>query len=65
MRVGLCAQCVHVHVVENRHGSRFYRCMLADTDSRFVKYPQLPVLVCDGFVPGDADGRPETPIAPT
>ncbi len=47
--VGLCARCVHVRVVENKRGSRFYRCLLADTDPRFVKYPRLPVLNCEGF----------------
>lgn len=52
VRVGLCERCRHVHVVENRRGSRFYRCTLADTDPRFPKYPRLPVLRCDGFAPG-------------
>jgi hypothetical protein len=55
---GLCERCVHVHVVENRRGSRFYRCMLADTDPRFAKYPPLPVLACAGFVPADAEAAP-------
>lgn len=57
IRVGLCERCTHVHVVENRRGSRFYRCMLAETDPRFAKYPPLPVLTCDGFVPADSDAR--------
>ena len=62
MRPGLCEHCVHVHVIENRRGSRFYRCMLAETDSRFVKYPQLPVLSCEGYVPADdtSTSTPET-----
>lgn len=50
VRIGLCERCRHVHVVENRRGSRFYRCTLADVDPRFPKYPRLPVLRCDGFV---------------
>lgn len=57
IRVGLCERCAHVHVVENRRGSRFYRCMLAETDPRFAKYPQLPVVACAGFVPADSDAR--------
>lgn len=64
MRVGLCERCVHVHVIENRRGSRFYRCMLADTDPRFVKYPPLPVLECDGFVPVESARRPASPDEP-
>jgi hypothetical protein len=47
---GLCASCVHVHVVRSDRGSRFYRCGLAATDPRFAKYPRLPVLSCIGFV---------------
>jgi len=47
--VGLCARCVHAHVIENRRGSRFYRCRLADVDPSFPRYPGLPVLACRGF----------------
>ncbi len=48
-RVGLCARCINVHMVENRKGSRFYRCRLADIDPAFLRYPPLPVLSCTGF----------------
>jgi hypothetical protein len=51
VRVGLCARCANVQVVENRRGSRFYRCRLADVDPAFVRYPPLPMLSCSGFVP--------------
>ena len=47
--VGLCASCAWVHVVTNRRGSTFYRCLRADTDPRFVRYPPLPVLSCPGY----------------
>jgi hypothetical protein len=30
--------------------------MLAETDPRFVKYPRLPVLECDGFRRANPDG---------
>jgi hypothetical protein len=50
-RAGLCDHCTNVHVVENRRGSRFYRCLLADVDPAFVRYPPLPVLFCPGFAP--------------
>jgi len=39
------------HTVESTRGSRFYLCRLAETDTRFVKYPTLAVLRCDGYMP--------------
>lgn len=50
-RVGLCATCRWTREVTNRRGSTFYRCLLADSDGRFVRYPPLPVLTCPGFEP--------------
>ena len=47
--VGLCARCEHVQVIENRRGSHFYRCRLADVDPAFLRYPPLPVIACPGF----------------
>ena len=46
---GLCATCKWVRIAKNRRGSVFYRCLRADTDPRFVKYPPLPVLRCPGY----------------
>jgi hypothetical protein len=48
-RVGLCATCNWVRIVTNRRKSVFYRCLRADTDPRFVRYPPLPVLSCVGY----------------
>ena len=48
---GLCTKCVHAKVVVSDRGSVFWRCLLADDDSRFPKYPRLPVLECAGFEP--------------
>jgi hypothetical protein len=48
-RVGLCASCCHVRRVESDRGSVFFLCQLALSDSRFRKYPRLPVLACDGY----------------
>jgi len=58
-RVGLCVGCANVHVVENRRGSRFYRCRLADVDPTFLRYPPLPVISCRGFTPNSAASPPE------
>lgn len=33
----------------NRHGSTFFRCLLAETDTRFTRYPPLPVRACAGY----------------
>jgi len=61
---GLCARCVHCHVIRARR-SVFYLCMRSRTDPRFPRYPRLPVLQCVGHDPGtpsegaaseDADG---------
>ncbi|PYO95016.1 MAG: hypothetical protein DMD62_03645 [Gemmatimonadetes bacterium] len=47
--VGLCATCNWVRIVTNRRGSVFYRCLRADTDPRFLRYPPLPVRSCPGY----------------
>jgi hypothetical protein len=46
---GLCGDCQHARPMESDRGSLFLRCALALTDSRFPKYPRLPVLVCSGY----------------
>jgi len=49
-RVGLCAGCRHVEMVRSAR-SIFYMCRRSFTDTRFPKYPALPVLRCVGFEP--------------
>lgn len=60
LAVGLCATCRWVRIVTNRRGSLFYRCLRADTDARFKRYPPLPVLECPGYdrrdPPTEAEG---------
>jgi hypothetical protein len=48
-RAGLCAGCIHARRIESDRGSVFFLCQLALTDSRFPKYPRLPVLSCPGY----------------
>jgi hypothetical protein len=55
MNAGLCASCINARIIENRHGSRFYMCVLSKTDKRFAKYPQLPVISCIGYTPSAAN----------
>jgi hypothetical protein len=51
-RVGLCATCANVKIVESARGSRFYLCTVPE----LPKYPQLPKRTCPSFVAtaGDA-----------
>jgi len=47
--VGLCAECKHARVQRNARGSEFWRCLKAETDARFERYPRLPVEGCSGY----------------
>lgn len=47
--VGLCADCANVKIMRSDRDSVFYLCRLSFGDSRFPKYPALPVLSCDGY----------------
>ncbi|GMV99856.1 MAG: hypothetical protein AMXMBFR84_09950 [Candidatus Hydrogenedentota bacterium] len=48
--VGLCLSCRHARRIRHPHGGNdYWRCGLSDVDSRFPKYPRLPVSDCEGF----------------
>jgi hypothetical protein len=47
--VGLCSDCLHARAIQSAKGSQFMLCKLSETDSRFPKYPPLPVLSCSGY----------------
>ena len=47
--VGLCFTCRWMRPVTNRRDSTFFRCLRADTDPRFARYPPLPMVVCSGY----------------
>lgn len=57
-RIGLCRSCRHARIVETPR-SRFWLCRLSATDSRFDRYPRLPVLRCEGHEPGTPDAERE------
>ena len=57
---GLCGGCVHARIVETARESRFVLCELSRTDPRFPRYPNLPVLACDGFEAGDRTSQVTT-----
>ncbi|MEI9814447.1 MAG: hypothetical protein WDO18_18195 [Acidobacteriota bacterium] len=46
---GLCGDCQHCRIVQSDKLSVFYRCLRAAEDSRYSKYPPLPVLACPGY----------------
>ena len=52
--VGLCARCRHASRVPTSR-SLFWLCRLSGTDSRFERYPRLPVLECPGHEPGEPE----------
>ena len=45
----LCESCRQLREVISGTGSRFLLCLLAQTNSRFKKYPPQPVQQCGGF----------------
>lgn len=46
---GLCRSCVFARTVISAKGSKFIMCRLSLSDSRYAKYPALPVQKCDGY----------------
>jgi hypothetical protein len=45
----LCETCDHMREVVSGTGSRFLLCHLSQTDARYQKYPQQPVVRCEGY----------------
>lgn len=48
---GLCGTCRNARIMRSDRGSVFHRCLLAEKDGRFAKYPRLPMLRCVGWQP--------------
>jgi len=48
---GLCGRCRHATRQRNPRGSVFLRCLRADSDPDYPRYPPLPVTRCRGFEP--------------
>jgi hypothetical protein len=47
---GLCGKCTNARRIESDRGSIFIMCELSFVDSRFAKYPRLPVMTCGGYL---------------
>ena len=56
--VGLSAECEHARVQRNARESEFWRCLRAETDTRFERYPRLPVSECAGYERAVSSARP-------
>jgi hypothetical protein len=56
---GLCQTCQHSRRMESDRGSAFLMCKLSFEDSRFAKYPPLPVLNCTGYKPKEEEPSAE------
>lgn len=58
---GLCGTCRHSRRVVSGKGSTFLLCRRSKTDSRYPRYPRLPVAECLGWEAGSGaeDGPPE------
>jgi hypothetical protein len=51
MGTGLCGSCAHAERVTSSRQSTFWLCRLSLGNSRYSKYPALPVLNCEGYEP--------------
>jgi hypothetical protein len=58
--IGLCAECLHASRVTSVRGSAFTLCERSKTDTRYARYPRLPVFACPGFDP-KVTSSPNTP----
>jgi hypothetical protein len=47
---GVCERCALHRIVGNARGSTFLLCLRFMRDSRFPKYPSLPLADCPGFM---------------
>ena len=47
--LGLCVTCQHGRTVTSRKGSTFLFCRRSELDTRYPKYPPLPMVRCPGY----------------
>lgn len=56
IEIGLCQSCQHAKIIQNANRSRFYMCLLSNSNADFQRYPRLPVLTCSGYHPHNQTG---------
>src|SRR5687768_2545670 len=49
--IGLCGDCRHSRRVDSNKGATYWLCGRSATDSRYPKYPRLPLRHCTGYEP--------------
>ncbi len=49
--VGLCAQCRWAARVPTDKARCYWRCRRSEVDTRYPRYPRLPMVVCAGYQP--------------
>jgi hypothetical protein len=49
MTQSLCETCAWMREVVTAKGSRFLLCELSKTSPAYPKYPQQPIVCCEGF----------------
>lgn len=59
MHAGLCADCRWSRRIESSRGSSFWLCRRSEIDTRYRKYPPLPVMQCDGYEEEAGSADPE------
>jgi hypothetical protein len=47
--VGLCSDCAHAKKLKTKIDATIYLCGRAAADSRFPKFPRLPIMACAGY----------------
>ena len=58
--VGQCSGCRHAARQESDRRSLFWRCLRAESDVDFLRYPPLPVARCPGYEEGEPRTRGDT-----
>lgn len=48
-KVGLCLACVHAKRLTSKSGATLFQCSLSAADSKFAKFPRLPMRSCAGY----------------
>ena len=47
-RIGLCSVCLHAKLIGHpRGGAAYYQCGYSKVDSRYDKFPAVPVRFCE------------------
>ena len=55
---GRCLSCLYARIVRAKVDNVYYFCERSVDDSRYARYPRLPVLTCDGHVDRAESGAP-------